>query len=266
MRVSVSQLKCALRCPREWVYKYILKYPEVVSDNLYIGRVWHELVEGKNLSDVSDFSNLPVDKPWGVYFRRMLAGYQLERRKYAPSFRMEYEYFKEDDIKLIIDEVARNDAGDWWIIERKTAAQSMGVKSYTLSADLQLGMYSAYRKDYCSDLWLDADRFQGCLYMVTYKPNERRKKSRAKATMGEWAESMEEWGERMTSSTEVFNVDKIDEKGAIATRDFGRKVIDYSINVYDRGNDIDKVPKRLDSCVRYGRPCSFFKHCHGRDE
>ena len=265
MRISVSQLKCALRCPREWVYKYILKYPEVTADNLHIGRVFHELVEGKPLSQTSSIRSLSTSTPWELYFRRMLAGYAIERKKHAPTFAHELEWLKEAEFKLIIDEIAMNDSGDWWIIERKTAAQSMGLKAYTLAADLQIGMYAVYRKDYAQELWLDPDRFKGCIYMVTYKPNERRKKSRAKATLGEFTESLEEWGERMTSSTESILVEKIDEKGALATRDFGRKVIDYAVKTYDSGNDIGRVPKRLDSCMRYGRACSFFSQCHGRE-
>lgn len=230
---------------------------------MIIGRAWHELAEGKPLSQ-THLSLLDTDFPWVQYFKRMLAGYQLERKRYAPTLFHERVYEKENDIKMIIDEVAHNDKGDWWIIERKTAARDIGdLKRSMLASDLQLGLYSAYRKEYAKEWWLDKDRYQGCVYLVTYKPSERRKKKRG---TDEYTETIEQFGERLTSSSESVLVENIDERGAIATRDYGRKVIDYAADTYAKTSDWRRVPRQTSSCMRFGRPCPFFTQCHGRSD
>ena len=260
MRVSVSQLKTSLRCGREWVFRYVLKYPDKPSDAIKIGRVFHKLCEGDSLS-FSHISSLE-DRPWGAYFRRMLAAHALERRKYAPNFLREQTYEKDGDIKMIVDEIARNDKGEWWIVENKSSTNALGLKAKMLASDLQIGLYSAYRKDYATEWWLDPDKYQGCVYIVTTKPAERRKTFKR----GGFSvpETLEAWGERMTSSAESVLVDQVDEKGAIATRDFGRKCIDYYLRVYDKYQDWRPIPIRSESCMRYGKPCPYFSFCHGR--
>ena len=265
MFISVSQINLALRCQREWIFKYVLKYPEASSDNLIIGRVWHSLAEGKPLSSC-DIEGLPAEFPWGAYFRRMLAGYAIERKKYAPTFAHELAWLKEDEFKLIIDEIAMNDSGKWWIIERKTRSQDLGIKRQMLGSDLQLGLYAAYRREYANEFWLDPSQYQGCIYIATYKPNQKRLKSRKKDSKGEWAETTDQWGERMTSSTESVLVTDVDERGALATRDFGLKVIEYTQNAYEKYRDWRPIPSRSESCIRYGKPCPFFTNCHGRYE
>ncbi len=254
MRFSNAQLNTISRCPREYVFKYILKYPDPPGDALLIGRVFHKLTEGHKLQP-SELSELPPGKPWEAYFRAMIAGYNVERARYAPQVFTEVVH-EDETVKLIVDEVAADSDGSWWIVERKTASKDFGPKADELGLNLQTNLYVSRMEQIAEHTFMDPGAFQGVYYFVSYKPMERRKKNE-----GDLA-----YGKRFSSSTEGYIIDKEvfreHRKQFEATWQYGLDSRSRIEEIYSKSQDFRAVPYNTGSCRRFGKPCPYFDKCH----
>lgn len=255
MYLSASQLSCLNRCLREWVFRKILKYPEEKTEALIIGGLFHRLCEGKTIEE-KDMSGLKSGFPWQRYFSTMLAGYKLERAKYpAETAGCEIEW-EDEQVKMYIDELAVRPDGRWYMAERKTASAQDQNRRKMLARDMQTGLYVSRRHQIAEKFWLDPGKFAGVLYFITLKPMERLKKG----------ESLEEFGERFTSSTDSWEIPAatiLQYQGmVIRSLSYGEKQREIASESFLQNNRIEDVPCNTASCIRFGKPCPYFKNCH----
>jgi len=252
--LSCSQINCLFRCPREWVYKYILKYKDVPTDALRIGRVFHSLCEGKSIDDAFlAKEGLDLSFPWKPYLKTMYAGYMVVRDSLWKNYATEF-VFENRVIKLITDEIVTDDDGNWKILERKTAGRRDDNKPAMLTGDLQVNLYTAYKDQIAEELWLDPSKFQGVDYLISLKHMERRKKT----------ESVEEFSERFTSETDYHYVPKevLNPDGAMNVMDFAHRIRSEIKETYATKPEARLIPCNTQSCIRFGKPCPFFKECY----
>lgn len=261
MRLSASQITTVQRCMREWAFKYILQIKDTtVSPALTIGKAFHKLCEGSAVG-AEDFQGLDVNYPWVHYLKTMYAGYRQVRKEFAPAVAHEIVY-EDERMKMYIDEIAVDDTGAWWMIERKTKAKDLPTAKSMIVNELQANIYVSNYENIADDYMLDPSQFQGLLYFTTFKPMERKGKK----------ETPEDFGARMTSETIAWTIPRIyfinDQSTATLNNviDWAEISCGQAMSLWERNQNYEDIPISTQSCYRYNRPCPYFEKCHAKPD
>lgn len=252
MKLSASRITVIFRCPREYVYKYIMEIPEPWNKNFAMGKAFHEMLELKepNLTELNAYD---PDYPWTDALHVMRKGYDAAYPEHVNEVKREIHF--ENELRHgYIDSVLAEDDGSWVIGENKTRSSAMNDdEARMLPANLQVQIYVSAVPEIAEQLWLDPDLFKGVKYVTSIKPNERRKKT----------ETKEEFGARLSSQTQVIEIPK-----AMLTGNPEPMLIQAMARAQDAetafssGNPMD-VPCNTAQCFRYNSPCPYFNRCHG---
>ncbi len=149
-----------------------------------------------------------------------------------------------------VDAIAQNDAGDWIIIDLKTAARLFGDLDRKLPDDFQLNIYTYYREHLAKQLNLDMDKFVGCSYRVTLKSKLKQKKTEARG----------DYMQRLLS--QCISYDYFIDSHLLSPEKFGKlhkRLHDKSIQI--RRGEHEPIPN-YGSCEMYFRKCNFWSQCH----
>lgn len=250
MRLSASRISVLARCQREYIYNYTMKIPQEKSKALLLGSAWHEMLELK-VPDLTELDNIDPEYPWADCLFSMMRGYDKGFPEHKDEVAREIKV--EDDIRIcIIDGVVVDSAG-WWIVENKTRSSAMDMnEARSLPGLIQVQMYAHAAPFVAEQAWQDPDSFAGVKYVTTIKPAERRKKT----------ETKEEFGQRLSSETQVIEIPKSCLTGnpePAMVQALARA--QEADRAFESGNPMD-VPCNPASCFRYNSPCPYFSLCY----
>ena len=293
----------AFECRRYWQYKHILRrVPKGVATSLFLGRIWHELMEiwwaGEGEDRWTDADKVlqkyidtkQVDPYDGAKLQAMLMGYHArwheggyklvhsEMPFVMPIVNPEDEREHHDMFVYCgqIDKIAEDKAGNLLFAEHKTTSDDAGAGSdywKRLTVDLQVSGY-----------YLGAEHELGkkvayCLYDVAAKPAQRplkatpadkrktTKDGKPYANQRLEDESPGEYGVRIVESIKA-EPDKFFVRGEITRLDKQIEAVRYDI--WDAANMLGddlvagRFPRNTKACRRpSGKMCEYFDVCAG---
>lgn len=262
-RLSASQMQTLFRCPKEYLYRYILKEPQPSVEALMMGTAFHSVTNihcsDREISDSIDKMSLGDLKEDLYPYRDALKSMVLGHRRATatlPDVRMREFKIETPQILGFIDSVRVDPMGKWWIAETKTVSRLDIDKRFMLPNDLQVVTYVTHRDVVSKSMGLDPNGFLGVVYETTRKPQERRK----------IAETLPEYGKRLTSETTVWNVPAIEFRDA---QNVFQSSLDLATNIrsevhkrFERSKKEADVPANTQSCVRFNQKCPYFTKCH----
>lgn len=256
--LSASQVTLLQTCERAYLYKYILKLPETKGEALYFGSAFDKVVDKPELIDQDHEGLDEREYPYRAILRKMVSSH-ARATEWLPKPMAIQVAIETPAVKGFVDAVRLDtDSGAWFIAERKTAGRIDETKREWLHNDIQVATYIAHVEHLARHLSLNPASFAGLTYEVTQKPQERMKKS----------ETPDEFAERATSETVVWQVDKTLQahckKVHITTFDWARRRRDEIEDTFSRSGDPYLITGNTNQCTRYGSKCSFFDVCHGR--
>lgn len=262
-KLSASQVGVIMRCPREYAYKYILKYPDESTEALRMGTLFHSVVDGKTLLR-SDFQGLDASKyPWADALRVMISGFNRIKGMIPGDIVSSETRLEMPGFLGFVDKVVVDPKGNWRLVEIKTTARLAPEKQAWIPRETQICAYVANRDIIADFLDLLPEQFAGVLYIHTIKPQERRLLAGKKR---ETDETIDEWGARLTSTTVIWDLPARLFAGARQVYETSFTLAGHLRDYFDQQfavrNSVDDVPGNTASCIRYNKPCPYFNNCH----
>lgn len=150
-----------------------------------------------------------------------------------------------------VDVIMKDEEGNWYIVDLKTAARFSELTASRLHNDTQLNLYSYFVKEIAKQYKLDASKFKGTLYRVTTKSKLKQKKS----------ESYDEFVMRVYENIESYSihVDNSILKPEVAYKKHEEL---HKLSMKLRANKA-KPMKNYSYCDSFFRPCEYWSQCHG---
>ena len=248
-RLSPSQIRTLLTCPRSYLFDKVLGIKSSNSDAEYfiLGRAFDDLMHG---ADVARVDLRPLDESKKDY-RAMLSGMLAAvRAKFDCSklqcaemqLRTETETMKVDGLYV--------DGNAWWLVEIKTASASKFViedKVQLLKRDTQLAGYVA-KKDLIADLlMLDVKQFKGIKYIWALKPTKKK-------------DPVYE-----AHVVELTEKDLCDPAATWRTaKGYAKLIQDVIRTTWLQRNEISDVPMNPTACSTFMGDCGYYEQCYGR--
>lgn len=292
--ITTSEVRCFRRCAREHHFSYRLRVrPTYQADALRFGTLFHIGLESwwKSVDLASASAIMRAKEPRSFLETAkadaLLTGYH-HRWKDEPIEVLAVE--AQFDTALVnpetgkpsqtyrlggkIDAIAKLADGRIAVVEHKTASEDVTIGSdywKRLRLDAQVSNYLAGARS----LGFDATT---CLYDVIKKPTFRplkataeikyRKDGQPNAGQRLVDQTPEEYGARIIediaeapdkyfSRAEVVRLDTEREEAAFDLWQTARQMRESEL--------AQRYPRNPDSCIRYGRTCSYFGVCSGQD-
>lgn len=252
VRLSASQVTTLFRCPREWIYKYVLQYKTEPAQALAFGTAFHAVMDGQE-PDMRglDESGYPYNQALKVM--RDAANKELAAlpEEVAREVRIE-----RPGMLGFVDKVVAKPNGKWKIVDYKTCSVFDKNSPAMVPGEIQMITYVAMRQEVADACDLLAEDFDGIAYIKIRKPTERRKK----------AESVVDLASRLTCEARTYNFSKnhFHQADVIfeTTYSYARHLLAYAKETYERNYSPTAVAGNQQACVRYGKPCPFFGFCY----
>lgn len=267
IRMSHSSTNLINSCEQKYYYKKIAKTPtdsDVTEDfkAFTIGKVYHEALENC-MHERSQFS---LDLVYAaaeeheltnndeiLMVRAMIEKYfQLFEKSGLQVIACEDEIGDENIIGFV-DALVKNEDGDWFIMDLKTAARFDPSLLGRLKKDQQLNLYTHFREFFADKYDLPMEKFAGCLYSVTTKCKIKQTKR----------ESEQDYIDRCLERVESYMVfvpaDELEPQLAFDTvMEAQGKAMEFL-----KGG---REPKpNYKSCNEYFRSCEWWSQCYGHN-
>ena len=255
--LSVSQVNSLKTCPRQYVFKHILKEREFKNKNLLVGTAFHKMLEGKDVE--AELKELPAEYPHRAVLKKMKRVYEDATAQLPKviarevNFRVDSGQF---EIMGYVDAVRVGDDG-WYLGEEKTAAVIDENKKNMLAFDLQICTYMYSQAAIARQVGVDKP-FKGLIYTATTKPSEKVKKT----------ETLEEFAARATVETRVWKVEDTPPERIklIVETEFNwaqKTKQEIEATWISSGENLDAIPSNSHSCFKFNTPCNYFEKCYG---
>lgn len=173
---------------------------------------------------------------------------KLQRGEGLYAVACEHE-IKTEFVGGFIDLIARNEEGDWWIIDVKTAARLQPLTIAKLANDYQLNLYAAHADMIARDLGLDSKRFKGCRYRVVTKSGAA---ARPNETLMSYIKRTDS-----TIRAHEFIID-IEQMNPEAILKEHRELYRRARKLFEGA----KPSKDYANCSSFFRPCPYWSKCH----
>lgn len=260
--LSYSSASLLLNCEEKYAHHKIWSTPkdediEEDSAALVFGTAFHEILEttlhtANNIREVFNkvVTKYGLDKPTGAVLEAGVISY-LEKHKANPYKVIACELEISKDTYLgYVDAIAKNDSGEWCIVDLKTASRIFGELNKRLADDFQLNIYSYYKDDLARQLDLDPTKFMGCSYRVTLKSKLKQKKT----------ESGNDFIHRLLAQCISYDYFvPVDMLSPEKFNDLHKQLHAKAMAL--RKGDI-KPTKNFGYCEAFFRPCNFWSKCH----
>lgn len=268
--LSYSSISLFRQCARKWQHRKVWKTkrdPDATWDpiRLAIGKCFHKILE--------DSDHLPeFDRNWHKgEGRKYRIGYQISEFDLAKIVAMCIRYrelHEKSGLMVIANEVmvhdnmiggfidsimVDSDYLRYWIVDNKTAAGKRKGLEESISRNVQLNMYAAFRGKVVEQIpALKGVKFGGILYRCTTKPQIRFCAEK----------DANFWDTVARCTTETFQIKVpahklIPEIVMDEAREIGQRMKLYETDQHKL------LPRNLESCLAYGDNCEFWSHCYG---
>jgi hypothetical protein len=251
-------------CGRKYFYRKVAGLaPDADYDDdqsvFNIGKAFHKACEDvfhdiESLSDdhlkgIIELYQLGVDEYFPM-LKAMLLAYSACHKKsglkiIACEKEIETAYFFG-----IVDAVAVDSEGGWWIVDLKTAASFTPSQTPTLLSHPQLNLYAAHSPFLAQILELEIGKFKGCRYRVTTKSKLKRKN----------LEPEDKYIGRLSESIRSMDFSLPIERMIHRNVYQSYKQAFLEIKKGHNGN----YPQNFGNCFAYYKPCQFYSQCHGK--
>jgi len=261
-RLSYSSATLLSNCSTKyWHYKVnkTSKDADVTDDYVHfnIGKAFHQVLEDTNHTqdNIKHRVNMSCDRYTVHEHQAMIHAMVLKYLKVHEASGLECigcELEINNDIFVgFIDAIMKDEDGNWWIVDLKTAAFVTDLTFAKLTADTQLNLYASFKEDIASYYKLDPNKFAGARYRVTKKSKLKQKKT----------EEYNEFVKRIYDNIESY--DAIIPVELMKPEEFykkHKKLHDLSIEL--RTGEAAPRPN-FSYCDAFFKSCEYFSQCHG---
>lgn len=262
LTLSYSSANLLVNCEkRYWHYK-VNKTPndpdyEETYTAINVGKAFHHVLEhtkhtgkdlGKYLKEACE--KYEVQDDMALLHAMLLRYLEIHKDSGLTCFFTEIE-IKTPTFLGFVDVGFKDEEGNWFIADLKTAARIDNHLKPKLIKDTQLNLYAGFKEHIAEQYNLNPEKFKGVRYRVTSKPSLKRQKSESYvdyvARLKDRVESLDIFiPVELLKPKEVYEEHKRLQKRSVALK-----------------KGTVKPTCNYTYCFSYFRPCPYYSHCYG---
>jgi len=261
-RLSYSSASLLTQCSMKYWHRKVNNTPvdsdiEQDTEAFRIGKAFHDVLErtmhtssGLETALAIAVKQHEVEYFEGMIHAMLLRYLQVHGKSGLTAVKCELG-LSNDQFIGFIDVILKDDEGNWWIADLKTASRVTDTTFARLPRDRQLNLYASFAHEVAGVLDLDIEKFKGCRYRVTTKSNLKKKAS----------ESYEAHVKRTAKNVKSYDV--IIPIEVMNPSEFYKvHMVQHEVTMKLRAGEI-APSKNFGACESYFKPCEYWSQCMG---